>query len=179
MSYGIRTKPHISGPKKTPPPSGMQRKHDEANLHLSFCNWIDKNYPKDPYVRHEKEKKRGYYTGSLMKVYNNIDGLPDFELILSCGGLNGLYIEFKRPDKPYKVKGNQVAAGFEHQYKFHLHAWANNRAAYFANSLDEACLYYTMYREGKALPKQDMVMRPDKVSIADLKADDFFSKRGL
>ena len=44
-----------------------KRKHLEADLHLKCCTWIKKNYPNDNFVRHEKERQRGFLSQNLMK----------------------------------------------------------------------------------------------------------------
>lgn len=155
---------------------GCCMKHEEAVLHLKFCKWIDKNYPNDPYVRHEKERQRSKFLQSLMQVYNNIDGLPDFELILPCGDYNGLYIEFKKPGEAFALQNGYVAKSYEHQYKFHLHAWSVNRCAYFANDFNDACVLYSSYRSGNPLPMQELLLR-DRPQ--DAIADAFFDRHGV
>lgn len=150
-------------------------KHEEATLHLQFCKWVKKHYPDFKFVRHEKEKARSVFLQGLMKVYNSIGGLPDWEGIMPYGGCNGLYIEFKKPGEQWQVKGI-VKAVYQHQYEFHLHAWSIGRCAYFCNDLMTAQDIITFYINGTPLPQQRYELR-DLTNNA--KADEFFSGFGL
>lgn len=131
------------------------RQHLEADLHLKCCTWIKKHYPDDNFVRHEKERQRGYLNQNLMQKYNSIGGLCDFELIMACGGLFGLYIEFKKPGENWLLKdGKTVKPAYAHQYEFHKVAWQTKRAAYFCNDFEVFTKLYEAYRSGLPYPKQ-------------------------
>lgn len=129
--------------------------YKEADLHLSFCKWLKKEYPELSFVRHEKEGKRSKYMQSLILQYNSIDGIADFELIERVEPYNGLYIEFKKPGEKWVQRdGVTVKKDYEHQYRFHMNAWDIGRCAYFCNDFLEAKCILQAYLTGRPLPKQ-------------------------
>lgn len=150
-----------------------QRKHDEADLHLSYCSWLKHQYPKADFVRHEKEKKRSHFLGNLMKKYNSLDGLPDFELLERSGRIDftdidydgafdnhcymyqGLYIEFKKPGEHWlEARSGLVKKAYQHQYECHCKLWDKGYCVYFCNDLDKAIELTNAYMNSKPLPRQ-------------------------
>lgn len=141
-----------------PPKKREPSKHEEADLHLSFCKWIRKEYPNLIFVRHEKEGKRSKFLQSLVKAYNSQAGLPDFEL-LSLGikqqERTGFYIEFKKPGEKWLLKdGYTIKPDYEHQYEMHCHLWLIGRCVYFCNDLEAAKELFTAYVNGNPYPQQ-------------------------
>jgi len=159
-------------------PEEAKRKHLEAELHLSFCAWLKKEYPNVMFVRHEKERSRSAFLGNVMQKYNSLDGLPDFECLEQSGALNvdvecencdhvsdyfvdgrkyqGLYIEFKKPGEDWlEVRTGLVKKAYAHQYKCHLHLWSIGRCAYFCNDLEQAKKIFLQYISAYPLPKQE------------------------
>lgn len=149
-----------------------KRKHEEATLHLQFCGWIKTTYPDLMFVRHEKERARGLLTSNLMQKYNNLDGLPDFESIVSCGAYFGLYIEFKKPGEYWLEKNSYVKKAYQHQYECHVKLWQQGRCAYFCNDLEVAKWLLTSYLNGVPYP-----MQVYPVYNRDLSADLFFNDK--
>lgn len=147
-------------------------KHEESTLHLQFCKKIKKHYPDLAFIRHEREKQRSKFLGGLMKVYNSVDGIADFELIEPVSAYFGLYIEFKKPGEEWQVKG-VVKAKYQHQYLFHQQAWNRNRPAYFCNDLDAAWNIFLNYINGTPLPMQKYSLPLDKNAE---QADEFFNE---
>jgi hypothetical protein len=154
-----------------------KRKHEEADLHLSFCSWLKSEYPEKMFVRHEKERSRSHFLGNLMQKYNSLDGLPDFELLeRSCASIcniecstcdmdddyyvdgfdyQGLYIEFKKPGEDWlEVRTGNVKKAYIHQYKCHVHLWSVGRCAYFCNDLEQAKIIFIKYITGVPLLQQ-------------------------
>lgn len=150
-----------------------KRKHEEADLHLSFCKWVRLQYPNDHFIRHEREGKRSFMMQNLFQIYNSgLDKMPDFELLEPVERLNTwyggegnseqwskwfhrLYIEFKRPGTILTLKdGITIKPAFKEQYKRHMRFWEQNSPAYFCSDFDEACKLYIAYKNGKPLPMQ-------------------------
>lgn len=157
-----------------------KRHHYEADLHLSFCKWVKKKYPTLLFTRHERERKRGFFDGQAMKVYNSIDGLPDWEgLIPVISGpfiWCGIYIEFKKPTEKWIMSdGETIKPEYEHQHRFHIQSWKINRPAYFCNNLETAKLILVSYLSGSPLSKQVYIVRSDKKQ--ELLADMFFGDK--
>lgn len=154
-----------------------KRKHEEANLHLSFANWLKKEYPEVMFVRHEKERKRNGFLSSLMEKYNSLGGLPDFECLHNVRGLYGpffgLYIEFKKPNEKWLEATGYVKKAYTHQYLCHKHLWNVGRCAYFCNDLETAKKLFADYITGFPQPQQ-VYQYHDLHKIANDKADTFF-----
>lgn len=111
-----------------------QKTYKEADLHLKFCRWVKKWYPDLKFIRHEKEGKRTKYMQNLILVYNNLDGIPDWELVHSPG----FYIEFKKPGETWMLKTGVIKKQYQHQYECHKYLWSIGRFAYFCNDFEEA-----------------------------------------
>lgn len=161
-------------PPKVNPPA---RKHEEADLHLSFCSWFRENYPEIPFVRHEKERKRSYALQNMMLAYNALDGLTDMEVFAQSGNYKadveceqcdhvsdyyvggciyqGLYIEFKKPGEKWLTKDGKIKPQYEHQYKCHQFLWSIGRPTYFCNDLEDAKNIVIKYLSGSPLAKQE------------------------
>jgi len=139
----------------------VKRKHSEADLHLAYVSWLRKQYPKADFVRHEKERSRSHYLGNLMKKYNSLDGLPDFELLepirkgFAEGDYYRLYIEFKKPGEYWlEARTGHVKKAYRHQYACHVKLWQKGSCAYFCNDLDKAIEITNAYMNGSPLPQQ-------------------------
>lgn len=158
-------------PAKIVPQGHTDRKHEEADLHLSFCSWLKKYHPTVKFVRHEKERRRTHFTGNLMVKYNSLAGLPDFEALERVNvhseieGDNGFtywqwdyyagfYIEFKKPGEQWTDKHGYIKKQYQHQYECHLHLWSIGRVAYFCNDLEEAKRLFLAYMNGTPSPQQ-------------------------
>lgn len=132
-----------------------KRKHEEADLHLAFCKWIKLQYPKIEFIRHEREKARGYMLQGLFKIYNSLEGVPDFELVEPSHGFNRLYIEFKKPGEKWLLRdGLTVKPDYVHQYECHMKLWNKGSAVYFCNDFEDAKGKLISYLEGKPQEKQ-------------------------
>lgn len=130
--------------------------HKEADLHLAFCKWIKKEYPHVPFIRHEKEKARTPFLRSLLQVYNNLDGIPDFEATFAAGLKNGLYVEFKKPGEGWLMAdGKTVKTAYRHQAGCHRILWRQGRCAYFCNDLEIAKELFRSYLNGEPFPQQE------------------------
>lgn len=146
-------------------------KHEESDLHLTFCKWVKKDYPDLMFVRHEKEGKRSKYMQNLVLKYNSLSGLPDFELLADTvlrdrygdiigTGYAGLYLEFKRPGRTWTLAdGKTLAVGFEAQYACHKHLWSIGRCAYFCNDFEDAKQKLKDYIAGNPQLMQDYAVR--------------------
>lgn len=148
------------------------RKHEEADLHLSFCSWLKKHHPIVKFVRHEKERRRTNFTGNLMVKYNSLPGLPDFEAMEVCEAkvnetwttiYQGFYIEFKKPGEQWTDKHGYIKKQYQHQYECHLHLWSIGRVAYFCNDLEEAKRLFLAYMDGMPIPQQIYPIYEEKI----------------
>lgn len=153
-------------------------KHEEANLHLSFCKWVKSTYPQDNFIRHEREGKRSLYMQNLFKVYNNgIDKLPDFEALIRNDQYSGFYIEFKKPGEKWLLKDcKTVKPQYAGQYKTHHELKKLGRALYFSNDLEHAKSLYIAFKENRTLPMQEYELPIDKTELA---ADEFLTQYGV
>lgn len=92
----------------------------------------------------------------LFKVYNSMQGVPDFELIEAAHGLNRLYIEFKKPGEKWLLRdGLTVKPDYVHQYECHVKLWQKGSAAYFCNDLEQAQNLLVSYLKGCPVKKQE------------------------
>lgn len=148
-----------------------KRKHEESNLQLAFCKWVSKAYPNLDFIRHEREAKRGYVSGSLMKVYNSLDGIPDWECLDGLHGFKSLYIEFKKPGELWLDKHGYIKPVYQHQYECHQKLWDKGKPAFFCNDLLEATRILQNYINGE-LPKRQSYPTYNR----DRMANEFFSK---
>lgn len=145
-------------------------KHEEADLHLSFCKWVKLTYPNDQFIRHEREKQRSPFLQNLFKIYNSdLDKMPDFELLEPSHVIINanvtppfigyrylrLYIEFKKPGTTLTLKdGITIKPEYSEQYRRHIRFWEQNSPAYFCSSLDDAIAIFNAYKVGRPLPMQ-------------------------
>lgn len=138
-------------------PDQAKRKHEEADLHLTFCKWVKLQYPKLDFIRHEREKARSFFLQNLFKVYNNgADKMPDFELLHPIGKYHRLYIEFKKPGTKLTLKDNiTIKPEYREQYVRHVKFWDEDSPAYFCDDLMEAQILLTRYLQGFPVEKQD------------------------
>jgi hypothetical protein len=136
-----------------------KRKHLEADLHLSFCKWIKLQYPKLEFIRHEREKARGFMLQGLFKIYNSLSGVPDFELIKPVNGFSRLYIEFKKPEEKWLLRDDiTVKKEYAHQYLCHLTLWDSGSCAYFCNDFEDAKRKLILYLDGNPEKKQEYLV---------------------
>jgi len=154
------------------------RKHEEADLHLSFCKWVKKNHPQDQFVRHEREQRRSGFMQGLFKAYNSdLDKLPDFEALITNEFATGLYFEFKKPGTKLTLKDNvTIKPEYANQYSLHCYLWSIGRAVWFVSDLDVAKTLYTQFKQGFIEDRQVFKL---PVSKSDQSADEFFNERGL
>ncbi len=132
-----------------------KRSHAESTLQQQFCQRVRKIAPTVDFIRHEREKQRTKFMGSLMGVFNSLDGIADWECIDSFGIYHGMYIEFKKPGENWLMAdGVTVKKDYTHQYRFHQRAWIKGRPAYFCNDLEKAEELLLAYISGNPLPMQ-------------------------
>lgn len=157
---------------KIVPQGHTDRKHEEADLHLSFCSWLKKAHPTVKFVRHEKERRRTHFTGNLMVKYNSLPGLPDFEALhFTLRNLQveyyGFYIEFKKPGEKWTDKHGYIKKQYQHQYECHLHLWSIGRVAYFCNDLEDAKKLFLAYMDGSPEVQQIYKVHEVEVKLID------------
>jgi len=113
------------------------RKHEESDLHLSFCKEVKKDYPHLQFIRHEREGKRSPFMQNLFRIYNSDnDKMPDFELLHPAGRYHRLYIEFKKPGTKITLRdGKTIKPEYKDQYKRHIQFWCEESCAYFCDDL--------------------------------------------
>ena len=113
------------------------RKHEESDLHLSFCKWVKLQYPHLQFIRHERESKRSPFMQNLFRIYNSDnDKMPDFELLHPSGRYHRLYIEFKKPGTKITLRdGKTIKPEYKDQYKRHIQFWCEESCAYFCDDL--------------------------------------------
>ncbi len=146
---------HSKRTAKVVKPEQATRKHEEADLHLAFCKWVKFQYPKLYFIRHERERARGYMLQGLFKMYNSMEGLPDFELLEPSGVRSRLYIEFKKPGEKWLTKDEiTVKEQYRHQYECHLKLWDKGSCAYFCNDFEQAQGLLINYLKGSWVRQQ-------------------------
>lgn len=133
-----------------------ERKHEEADLHLSFCKWVRLQYPKLDFIRHEREKARSFMMQNLFKVYNSAnDKMPDFELLHPSGKYHRLYIEFKKPGTKVTKLDGYIKKEYVEQYLRHRKFWEQGSPAYFCSDLHMAQIYLVRYLEENPIEMQE------------------------
>lgn len=156
LFFGKKVAKALRGETKLRKPNS----HEESNLHLAFCKWLKLQYPHIGFIRHERERARSKFSGSLMALYNSLDGIPDFECVDGLHGFKSLFIEFKKPGEKWLDKYGYVKKEYEHQYKCHLKLWDKGKPAYFCNDLEMAMQIFRAYSHGVVLEKQIYPLRP-------------------
>lgn len=146
--------------------------HTETDLQLAFCKWVNKTYPEDTFVRHEREQKRTPYMQNLFNIMNKgIDKLPDFEAFIG----NGFYIEFKAPGKKWLQRdGKTVKKEYADQYRNHLKLWGMGRSVWFCNDLLRAQWLYTAFKQGYIDDQQIYELPKNDLDRAEEQAKKFF-----
>jgi hypothetical protein len=151
-----------SAPKHKIITEAPKRKHEESTLQQQFCQQVRKIAPTIDFVRHEREKSRSLFMGSLMGVFNSLDGIADWECLDAFGNYHGMYIEFKKPGTKWLMAdGITVKKEYTHQYLFHQRMWNKGRPAYFCNDLLAGLLLLRKYTECDPYPMQEYKIHPD------------------